>query len=101
MTTLEILKAARELLSTPARWTKLAYARDAGGAAVMPSNANAVCWCIEGSIVKCSGDWSMEWARPIECDVAADVASFNDRESTTHADILAAFDRAIAKLEAP
>lgn len=54
MTTLEILKAARELLSVPERWTKRAFGRDSNGESLghlsrfLLNVHKAVCFCSQG-----------------------------------------------------
>lgn len=108
MTPLEQLKAARELISDHDRWTKGESARNAEGRRVDADDAAAVCWCAEGALQKFQGleIWgsgayqalrkagqSSSAARPFS------VWSFNDRIATSHADVLALYDKAIAGLE--
>ena len=66
MTTLEILKAARELLAVPERWTKGVGARDS------------------------------KWELSVEFAAMYVLAYAPER---THAEVLARFDDAIARLE--
>ena len=102
MTVLEVLKAARELIADESRWTQKTYARDADGNAVDWALTCAHSFCMLGAIRHVTG-------RPIghgpvfaaierACGVEY-VVDFND--SHTHAEVLALFDAAIARLEAP
>jgi hypothetical protein len=105
MTTAEILRTARDLISDPEKWIKGADAlpsRDADPETdeVDPLDDRALCFCVGGAISRAAGgdsDEAYEAARAFA--QAADNSSypftFNDRESTTHADVLAALDKAI------
>lgn len=98
-TALDILIKARELISDPERWTQGAYAKDSSGREVYDSDA-AVCWCGIGALRRVAGydylsrskaiDFLHKTAREAGFDYFQD---FND--SSTHAEVLAAFDRAI------
>lgn len=96
------LMAARELLSDPARWTKDMAARDAGGEECLVDDITAASWCSLGAVLKQHPDFKTEVTAFALLEEAANhnVALFNDAPSTTHADILAAFDRAIATAKA-
>lgn len=103
METIDVLKAARELISDESRWTQQAMARDVSGKHVFSYDARATRWCSMGAINKASGftgdripDAAMEASLAIG-RVVFDVVKFND--SSRHAEVLAAFDRAI-ELEA-
>jgi len=48
--TVDILRAARERISDPERWTTKEFARDAKGYICPVRHADAACWCIEGSL---------------------------------------------------
>ncbi|WP_454813801.1 DUF6197 family protein [Labrys neptuniae] len=108
MTPLEILKQARELISVPERWTRGESARDYNGDYVAENSPSAVCWCALGSMSAVNGghgggiysaarDLLVQAISPIpaltEGGAIGIVAEFND--SHTHAEVLAAFDRAI------
>ena len=89
MTTLEILKAARELLAVPERWTKGALARSQNGDDVNPKSSEAAhSFCIVGAIGRSNIDYD-----------SFDLAYWNDAPERTHAEVLARFDEAIVKLE--
>lgn len=107
MTTLEILKAARELLSDEKRWTQHAFAKEADGKSCDYDSPAAVCWCAAGAIGKVYGgdtltDRAMEAQALLagsdvlhELGEESSVTNLND--SGTHAEVLALFDRAIEK----
>jgi len=96
------LTAARELLSDPVRWTKGRMARDAAGERAYSRSPEAVCWCAAGALNKVSSAWGVQEAQGILFASVSGkgIAAFNDDPTTTHADILAAFDRAIAAAKA-
>lgn len=100
---LEILLAGRELISMPERWTKHHYARDSTGRERLSSDQAAICWCSIGAISKAGeGHPISKWgARTILRDaIGGTISQFNDAETTTHADVLAAWDRAIERARA-
>ena len=107
MSALEELKAVRELLSAPARWTRGVYARNEQGLAVDPHDPEAVCWCLYGAMIYIVGDSNKRFA--VHLDAAEDainvlsgfisaisVADWQDAPDRTHAEVLDALDRAIA-----
>lgn len=98
-TAIEILVAARELLSDEKRWTKEYYARDAAGEGVNPSSKRAVCWCLVGAMRKSPiGKLHQEVGLDlIHSVVDGHIAGFNDDPNTTHADVLRVLDAAIEK----
>lgn len=88
-------KTVKELLSDPERWTKNWYAHDAQGGSINAQNREAACWCMLGAIIRVYGHGEMATtARHRLRDVIKkhygefDVARINDRESTTHADVM-------------
>lgn len=100
----ENLIAAKALIDTPEKWGRGDYENEAG------------CLCAYGAIMKAkygfvleyddgpfSEDHALMHALPplsgVKFDLA-DVSAFNDHPDTTHADIMALFDRAIAAEEA-
>lgn len=98
MTTKEILIAARAKIDAPERWTQGVVARNADGHPTYISAENAVCWCIAGAITSVGGD-------DVACGVflratgTKHIGKWNDDPTRTHAEVLAAFDRAIAAAE--
>lgn len=95
----EVLRAARELISVPERWTQRAYARTVQGREIGPNEENAACFCSAGALQRAEGvfpRWYETKAYKF-LETATRVYSvtyFNDHH--THADVLAAFDRAVA-----
>jgi hypothetical protein len=65
---------------------------------VNPENEDAVCFCVSGALLHAD---SRPW-KPFDAltvVVKRNIIQFNDDPATTHADVLAAFDRAIALAE--
>lgn len=109
MTTHEVLVEARELISDPERWTQGCGSRDVAGreldatgdasleGAIHPS---AVCWCAGAAIQRVIHSDDPDVIRPIfsfVLEAAGEdgwaIGPWNDRVS--HAEVLAAFDKAI------
>lgn len=112
MTRLIILKRARELIEKPSNWTRRALARDASDNSVNPEDASACSYCTMGSVERASTtsrigagrkerrDDALEFLREfLPKNAAGSFIRFNDDQGTTHAEILALFDRAIAEAE--
>lgn len=102
-TVAQVLREAKAVIPTPAQWTRKVAARDSRGNRVTPRNERAVRWCAMGAIEKVApGDGlaALEWAaiRALRPHMDDEVPTFND--SHTHAEVLAAFDAAIAEQEA-
>lgn len=101
MTTKEVLIKARALVEKG--WTKGAGARRANGASVYPDDNEACRWCILGAVNAAEyHDRELRLRAITKLKAAipkAGIADFNDDPATTHADVLAAFDRAIAECE--
>lgn len=101
---LEVLRAGRERVARG--WTQRAMARRSETIAVAPSHPNAVCWCAAGGIyadhrTKNSHEaavTALERELP-PGDWDGNIIAYNDLPTTTQADVLALFDRAIAALE--
>jgi hypothetical protein len=95
LTTLKSLRAARALLTDPAKWTRGAFARDGAGCSVPPSSDHAVAWCAEGALLR-AASYNPETfgllakAGPLRYGLP----DYND-DLETHAELLAWFDRAI------
>jgi hypothetical protein len=102
MTPLETLKAARQLISDPAKWTQGEFARDGDGDAVPVLNPRAHCFCALGAIEKTLGNGAWTESNNAISRVCSrkfdqEVGHFNDTH--THPEVLALFDAAIAELE--
>lgn len=97
------LRSARETIGSPRRWVKRTLARRSGdGRAVGPKDPKACAWCAVGALAKVLPDLG---ASPEE--IAARrrlepaIIALNDCRSTTHMQIVAAYDEAILRLEKP
>lgn len=111
MTTAEVLKTARSLIEKPERHTQVEYAKNAQGDTVHPMDPSATCWCAVGAVTKTAGvngnDIYDHIAPHFGAIHALDklvahlpgggIAWFND--NSTHAEVLAVFDEAIANEE--
>lgn len=104
MTTLEILKAAREKIADEKNWMQREFAQDGNARGIEPTSPEACKWCALGAIraiCETQSIWdAMDALRKGFPGGYRDysIAMFND--SHTHPEVLAVFDRAIAKLEA-
>jgi len=103
--TRELLIKAKALIDTPSKWCRDSYARDAAGEKIkLVCDPRVVSWCIMGALravaLRCT-DRRWETTYTACSDVVRRVSSpsdfvkFNDDPATTHADIMALFDRAI------
>lgn len=114
MNELETLKAVRDLLSDPKRWTQGAFARHESGAPIGPRERGASCWCLRGAVIKVDptsgGDGPIMaigaamhelqgiGSRPFN-DLAS-IARFNDAPVRRHHEIMKVIDLAIKNEEA-
>ena len=103
MTPLETLKAARDLISDPARWTQFVQARDGHGTQVPHNDPTAHCFCIMGAVGRTAVQGNKMDALKVLSRVTrrnfdTSIPDYNDTH--THAEVLALFDAAIAELEA-
>ena len=106
-TTLQILRKARKLIEKPERWCKGDAAKDRAGENEDVMSRKAAAFCMAGAVVRASGGWCREYytARDhVEAVIGSHaldaLAEWNDAPRRTHAQVLRAFDKAIAKLEA-
>lgn len=100
-TVVEVLTCARELIADPKHWTKDTLARNSAGLVVDVNSPDACQYCSMGAIIKCAPSTDMRGVDYTAMDalsrvVVVPVPAFNDRDATTHDDVLAAFDKAIA-----
>jgi hypothetical protein len=115
VTPVEVLRGARELLADKKRWARETYARDAEGNSVESLSRDAICWCVAGAIERVARGTAgpflpalLAFARANEVKIPSDdevvelacmrVGTYND--SSEHAAIVQAFDKAIASVEA-
>lgn len=97
-TTADVLRRARALIDTPKKWRQFA------GNCVMPSGKDGHCMMSAVWAATQKDDWrdhTFQAARLVLQDVTGEdtVHEWNDSPNTTHADVMQAFDRAIALAE--
>lgn len=105
MTTIEVLKAARERISDPNRWTQGTYSRHSDGSPAWNSGRLAgVCWCASGAVQCCLDLGATRFATDCAfddlCRTLGGGCAVRYNDTHTHAEVLALFDRTIARLEA-
>jgi hypothetical protein len=98
----DVLVAARHILENPDHWTKGCFARTAGGGEVDAEDAVAKSFCVHGAIIAAAGGFDVPFRnealnllRTAASPSSGFPGGWNDAPSRTHADVLAAFDRAI------
>ena len=96
----DTLRAARETLSDPTRWTQGAYARSASGRRLWFESPSAVCWCAYGALGKHSG-LHPEEGRAADflrraADELFDLYPTEVNDDRGHAAVLSMYDLAIA-----
>jgi hypothetical protein len=98
-TVADILRAARGKIERPENWTQEAFHRDRYGYWCLSDDA--VCWCAKGAMLAVRGRfWDLDITDGLDALTAAAgcyITSFNDTH--THAEVIDAFDRAIAASE--
>jgi hypothetical protein len=98
-----VLLNARTLIALEG-WTQGAEARDSNGRKVSASYPKATCFCAEGANDEGAGDnfiLSITTHNYLGCTLRLKrgLHIWNDRKGRTKAQVLAAYDKAIAKLE--
>lgn len=97
----ETLKAARAVLEDPSHWTRWALAQDAHGWPVSAQSPAAQQWCMLGALRRVDGPCeqaAIETLRdmlPRRYD--REIAEYNDSDRRRHSEVLATFDKAIAR----
>ena len=97
------LRAARRLLTPKKRWTQAASARNTRGRSVEPVSKAAACWCLMGAIERVTAGPGSQNNTEGMCLMAIRDATPNLRsivqynDQSTHAQVLALLDRAIAR----
>ena len=103
------LRAARELIDTPEKWTQGALGRNAEGNSAWDDKGNVVARCATGAVLDaCRGDWLPSEVMEIRTNLLRSiihhetsaisyitVACWNDLPGRQHAEVMLAFDRAI------
>lgn len=98
------LIAARAFIDTPDKWTKNALSKDASGRNTRYPGGPAVCFCTLGALRQVNNNFNREMtlmgklAAHVPGD-SFDPVGYNDDFETTHADVLALFDKAIASCD--
>lgn len=98
--TLSQLQRARRLLARPKGWTQGSYARDGHGAMVDSRCSQATAFCASGALYATQDDatGSMQARTVIYRIIADDIEAWNDADGRSQADIVRAFDQAIASM---
>lgn len=97
---LKLLKDGRTVIGARDQWTQGYYARDASGAFCQARAPEAVCWCSVGVLMHLVPRNDFRIADALEVlrnEAKQAISNFNDFH--THEEVLAVWDRAIAKLE--
>jgi hypothetical protein len=94
MNTREILIAGRALIADPEHWTQGAIARNLENRSINSDRADACKFCSIGALNKCSTNKNSAPIIALMVTMEGNVSCFNDTH--THAEVLAAWDRAIA-----
>lgn len=115
MKTSDVLKAVQELLTPPEQWTKHTYARDGLGRRTNVTGSDAVCWCLDGAILKATADEdphslatdraeiSLNHTLQRLPDLSRGIGGFvewNDHPETTHDDVMNLLAEAVVYAEA-
>lgn len=104
MTVLDGLKAARDLISVPQRWTQGASARNRDGHTCSPLSPEATCFCATGAVRRaCHAEVQSDVSEALDMAVAEFgcpyIEDFNDGALTSHRAVLGVFDWAIERIE--
>ena len=100
--TLAVLARARELIADEQRWCRRSFARSWFNVPVSAHSAAARRYCALGAVMYAGRKLglSVEQARnALEWQTARPVQDWNDDPLRTHAEVIAAFDGAIAALD--
>lgn len=105
MKTVTILKRARKLLSNPKRWCQWRYGQTKEGWLVDPEAKAAYSFCAVGAIRRvakdAADDDATEAAKALldRCVPGYSIIDYNDAKKRKHEQVLAVFDKAIARAE--
>ena len=100
-TEIDVLKLARSYIDTPRHWIKGSYAQTLTGRTIGPCQPLAACFCSVGAILRAANELRTLPIAGLETiggfiPTNQTLHWFNDDPATTHADVLALFDKAIA-----
>lgn len=103
MNTVEVLEAARDLISQPERWTQGVYARSATDVPSDVESMEACKFCSVGAVLRVCGLASRDAMSPGQRALVAlggvtHILRFNDKH--THSEVLDAFNKAIGRAKA-
>jgi hypothetical protein len=108
MTVLDLLRDTRILLADPAHWCKGHFALTATGKSTSHHGDHACRWCVTGALFKLLAFKHDNVYHQVRCLLMDCIpvglesrhnhalAAYNDRPETTHSDVLAWLDAAIA-----
>lgn len=100
MTALSVLIAAKKLITPRKAWLKGGFGETASGRVVLPPHPEAVRFCPSGAVRQIA-DTDLPVHKQVrarlEKEMRGSVLLFNDAAKTTHRQVIAAFNRAIAK----
>lgn len=95
----DVLVKARALIADPQRWTTGELARDNNGRGVDPLATTACKWCLEGAVERASDGERRPavsaYSMLVDLVPESCLAPHEFNDYTTHAAVLALFDRAI------
>lgn len=95
-----VLREARKLIERPEGWVKGRDALDRDGNSVYAYSRDACAFCAVGAIMRsCDARWGRVVSAVKSANGIDALWSWNDAPERTHAEVLAAFDRAIAAEE--
>lgn len=108
MSALVILIASRAILENPERWCQDDFARDAQRKSVKPRDSSAARWCSLGALTCASAPFDSTLQEEAEeylgyaagLEFEETIEDWNDSTHRTHAEVLAAFDKAIEQARA-
>lgn len=92
------LISIRELLEDPAHWIQGSYARNRpDGKVVPPLHPDATCWCLDGAVIRVVPP---KWRYAVRMALVGTgkACTWNDAPERTHADVLGAIDKALARV---
>lgn len=96
---MQVLIAARRLISKPERWCQGYYAFDKKGNFVDPSDDGAVRWCAEGACLRVAQKREFDDHPALQLLrnqlKRNDIPNWNDTRRRTHKQVLNLFDKAI------
>lgn len=100
---LALLRAARQRITPRNQWTQGYWAFTWAGTKCDPQDPNAICWCAGGALNKEAPDPALILPAVAALEAAlpdyGETGLFSYNDSSTHEQVLAWFDRAIAQQE--